>query len=433
MESKKSLEWERKHKIYTVGLIFLLLWGFWLLWEPSARHLQVQNEFNFESIEDIEHIDVESKIIFENYLPFSQMLILKFRHYSWDAFNQTSSYENEIWIDEGPDLYDINISKIQWQVFYGDEPLKQPLTFTGDHIQSLFDISPLSKSIITVCWNYSTNMSDLSEIETVRLFAKEYETSDKYGGMEGSSDNPIIQGRDFLKKISRSWLFGIFLPIIIILWTGFYFAKILNIYKNLNVMADGLKELSELNLANLKSDIPNPINKTFHDLAFKPNLIGYIFSIIFALAIILFKISCRNWISRLLLQAKNCDESIFKINKENKKTVMDQKNLKSERMLLEAYLKEPATSPAEKLVQAKSIGLILAFLASVGVAFSFNAGAIAPFIYALGVTFLFLNLGFLYFLVRKSRFDKNRVILFIGLGWFIIAIPKIIIEIRVFL
>jgi hypothetical protein len=93
-------------------------------------------------------------------------------------------------------------------------------------------------------------------------------------------------------------------------------------------------------------------------------------------------------------------------------------------------LEEELAKPGTTLFNSGAVTLILGFLASVGITFSWNVGVLGPFILALGLAYLYFNLGFLTYLVKKSNRELVTVIfafLFIAL---VTVIPKLIIIAR---
>jgi len=85
--------------------------------------------------------------------------------------------------------------------------------------------------------------------------------------------------------------------------------------------------------------------------------------------------------------------------------------------LLSEYSEDSDTKLSDFIPEQKSVIVILGFLASVGISFSWNIGAALPFLYSLGIFYVFLNLGSSLYLVKISKKD---------IFWIVIAVISVI-------
>lgn len=395
--------------LFVTAAIALVLPGFFLVWGEEASHIRIVTATDYSKDGENVTLQLESEITFENYFPVRQCLRLGFHVFSRNVLTREVSEGLDIWDPQSFRVYGITVNKSQFQTFYGDEALRPPSTWPG--LVSSYEVRAFTKLVISVSWQYSQNQTDLTDIQTVRLKHKQVSSCEQLDEVEDEDTNIFVEGYDYLRKATRSYLFEVLLPVALFLSSGAAIGKALR--KKLHKLRKALQHISGLSTEDLHSEALD--KSALKELTYRPNLLGYILNIAFAPAVALFKISFRRWATRLLYGAriKGIPERALKP--------------------LTELLKEDATKPSGKLLELKSVGLILAFLASVGVGLSFNAGAIAPVLYAAGLMYLFGNLGFLLYLVRKSTPDFYRSIVFVIVGIVVVALPKIIMDIRVFM
>ena len=397
--------------LIVIVAIALMLSGFFLVWGEKASHVRTVTAMNYSSEGENVTLQLESVITFENYFPVRQMLGIEFHISSLNAYTGEESEGLDVWDSESLKVYGITVDKTQFQSFYGDEALGPPSTVTGDVFVSQYGVSAFTKMVVSVSWNYSRDLTDPTDIRIVRLRAKQVSSFELHDEVEDKDTNILVEGYDYLRLVTRSYFFEVLLPVALFISSGGTIAVALR--KKIYDLREALRYISKLSLEDLRAGGLD--ESALKELTYKPNLLGYIPNIFFAPAVALLKISIRRWVTRLLYEARIKG--------------IPEKTLKP----LTGLLKEDSTKPSGKLIELKSVGLILAFLVSLGVTLAFNVGAIAPVLYAVGLTYLFCNLGFLLYLVRKSTPDFYRSIIFVIVGIAVVALPRIILDVRVFM
>jgi len=376
----------------------LAIWGFWLVWQDNAIKEEQETAVVYFTQGDNYTSFRETTVIYENYLPVSHKLSLTF----------SSFRENKVLFEIEHESYNVQMYEVQFQLFYGNKPLIPPnvIIYTENSSKGMigpgeYYIPAFSSAVVKTNWSYTSSVFD----DPIIYISTEH-------GEMYLSDEEIIEKEklkspiNILVRTMKSFPFKIVLPIAFFVLFGVILAK--GKSRQLQPISESLFFLTQLRLQHINEDTLPRLETTLKNLAYVPNLFGYGSVVAFALAFWLLRTSFRKLVIELLYKSK-----LESLGWENS---------------IEKYIE--ATKPSSAPIDLKSIALIIGILASVGITFSWNLGAIKPVLLTIGLTYLCYNLGFLLFVVRKSPRDMNLVFMMIVLVAITLSMPDIINIIR---
>ena len=381
----------REFLVLFIALITVsTFYSFWIVWYDQATGFQIQDEISRSVLNGNMTVEKETKIIWENYIPLKSNISLVIRE------NITCKWIPKlIYYEDDEIYYDINIEEVNWQFFYGNDPLS-PLymdrfsmpNLTNECARNLI-IPWFTRVVINVRWSYSCNVSAHPKAKlTIVTYA--------HGRL----------ARYIRARAKIRFPTDIVIPVISFTLAGYAFAWIIS--KRIKPLSKAFYYLTQLERGHPKSDAC--LEEALKELAYGTNLLSYGLSVALAPMISLFKIIVRNKITELAYKSK-----LMSLGWEKP---------------LEKFLENKATKPASTLFELRSVALIIGFLTSVGLTFKWNIGAIRPFIFAFGLTYILCNLGFLAFMVRRSRKDLFTLLFIIFVVVLVTWIPTVIIIFR---
>jgi len=388
---------KREKRRQAIAVFFLLLtaiagfWGFLFVWGSLAVQVQEQVGEVVSSQADLRtSVFSNYTITFENYGLTSHTLFLR---------GFSTGYQPFVILGTGELQKDnLTIDQVRFQEFYGTQPLRPPFVENNVPLQGLprfFPIPRLTKVIVQIRFHYKLTGND-SQLQPLVY-----------------PDPQRTYLAQFVPALSTfEGYFGAFpyraisLTLPVVFFTGFG-ASIGYLRRRVHTISNAFHDLG-------RTKNQEDLRRSLAILAYDPNLLGYGWGAIFAPAVTFFKMSVRRRVASLNYQSEKGRSEL----KPDSNSVFDK------------FLKNGATQPAATLSEFRTISLIIAFLASVGLTFSWNVGAIGPFLTAVGLSYLSCNLGFLAVLVRRHSFDLLVVILLIAFAFAVVSITQVIVTLR---
>jgi hypothetical protein len=181
--------------------------------------------------------------------------------------------------------------------------------------------------------------------------------------------------------------------------------------RKVKLLTDGLIFVKR-QAANPDASKHGELDSALRSLKDGPTLLGFALGVVLGPAVALFKVITTRSVSTLSRQS-DVREVNWKTKGEDKSPI-------------ETFLADPDTQPGKSLLEFQTVTLVLGFLASVGITLKWNVGAIAPFLLAIGLAYLCYNLGFLSYIVRKSRADLASIVVLITFILVLAVLPDII-------
>jgi len=391
MLSKTKRESISRFSLPLVVLILILLSAFLVIGSWADRSIS-----GGKPEKHVQEKHQDGKILFvtnttfviENYFPF--------QNYGFDIKLQKQIYSrnsdgtlNEEW---EPDLdpseatltaENINISSWDKIATYGSieissEHYINPIELTG------FNSVALSKTIVTFNWTYEKPEGFEGSYYFFTVKAYEWGTSPFY---------PYIQWmRNFYHTFPLNEI-GYHLFSIAV---GFFFGWFA--LRKKSEVKEAYRYLSTSFNAGEQEPLGVKLLTSLKNLRYFPNQMGALGKIVFGPSIFLFRI----YINNLISERKK--ESAFY----GKKSVVKAFSL---------YPEDKISKIQDFVPELRTVVLVLGFLTSIGLSFSWNLDALTPLIYSLGLFYVFINIGATIYLVGKSKKD---------LIWIIISIVTVI-------
>jgi hypothetical protein len=418
---RNILRYKRK-SIQALVLVFLALASLLMfigLWEENSNKQQIHTDV------EIEHIDqgkqnetriyhIQTIVIFENYFPFYsnnyQPVLTK---YFTSYYSNPSSHlvttpppeEISFSLRNWNEATNITVESIERTYTYGEEEVKPPVKETGGSFNYLAPVA-MAKNTYTIKWNYVISAHSIDDNQSsLSGYQLRYDPIYNTGLNIKSTFNYL------LNPISTGLPLGIGMLIpplifdLLIVLLGFTFSWF--IFRKKSDLKNAYKVISkEANLQENKADTKE-LSGHLRVLRYAPTLLGSLTRIIFGLSILLFKNSINGKVKRLL----------------NKSSLQGEEDAKAP---FAKYLEDSDTGLSELIPEQKTILLVIGFLASVGISFSWNIGAATPFLYSVGLFYLFINLGGALYLLKGS--SKEIVLIVVVILVLILAtlIPQIL-------
>lgn len=386
------------------GLIFVASWES----RTSIRTpIETQTEFKY-FLNGTILVQESTTLVVENYFPF------RARTYN-PELKKTFPNGTQVYISNDAESLkkeNITIKVMEYSVKYGEQELFPPLKEVNPPIFISIGTVGLSKNIISVKWSYQINETLLDGRPAVSysLGFRSILSED------GFSVYNLIKQFFLFEPINEPFFDIVFY--LFFIGAGFAFSWIFfrnksDLYTAYNYLTTEFKpELIEYSHPVKEKKILSSLSKNLRILAYSTNnLNAKGLGILFGLSILLFKISINTWFKK---HHNTC--LLHEIEPFEKE--------------LEKYAKNLDTKISNLIPQSRTITIAIAFLASVGISFKWNVGAAVPFLYSLGLFYVFLNLGSTLYLVRKSKKDIIWVIVAILLIFLVVFSPEILFRIR---
>ncbi len=248
---------------------------------------------------------------------------------------------------------------------------------------------PMAKTIITYDWEYNITYS-ASDYYSINLIPEE----DNLGKL------PVFS-IDMATKISSK--FADFFYCLIFIGAGLVLSW--SFFRRNSQLKNAYKYMTR--------DFPKRPEKlqpSLNLLCGFHNELGNIEGIMLGLSIIFFRISVSNWCK------KHLNNSDF--------------HTEEEKQQLSKFIKESDVGLSDLVPNLRYVLVGLGFFASVGISFSWNVAALAPFLLSVAAVYLFLNLGSTLYLLRDSRKDQIWILVILAVVFLVLLLPNIIDTLR---
>jgi hypothetical protein len=345
----------------------LIVVGFTVLWSHEAYSVSIQSSIS-QSVPkgDVVMVVEQTTIDVQNYYADSINITYGPGGVFFGGLNNETGMSLSQVFSYKPVLNSTSI-----QLVYAGKPLSQPSVtqVNGTFGFSNQTIPAFSESVTTLKWSYAHVQGDHASL---------YINFTLHRDARIPVFGPLVAWlgsfpADYAVPFALFILGGIFGGIAL----GPAFSKVSDAFRNL---LDPQK-----NDGDLKSSLPS--------LAFLPNTLGFGIGTLLSPAITIFKIIVTREVT-----ARNYKslEAAGDLNPDPKTPYS-------------LFLSNPATQPASTLLEARTIGLVLGFLATIGLTFSWNVGAMAPIILSAGVAYLSYNMGTLCCMLGRKG-DKYLIV-----------------------
>lgn len=361
------------------------------IWQEKAFNIdtKTQTEVQVQNGNEVRIYNYTYTV--ENYLPFR----------NWKSYpiiyirNSTHVIEQLNYTKQNLTKLEIKIDSFEWKRSYGDKELSPPYKIVNPPSFPIVEIKGMTKTTLLINWRY--NNTRAREILTIFL---------RYAS---DPNGPQVVSDGLNMEIWRT-LEGV-LPYLFFVASGFMFSlyafgmgKLMNDYGVLSKFPEAYQKAG----ASKKKEM----EKSLGNIVAFPKKVGGGWRLLFGLSIFVVKALVNN-------SCKEHDESIdsYKIAPFRRKSLSK---------IFSKYKKQTFEKIEDILPELKTILVVIAFLASVGITFSFNVGAAAAFLYSLALFYFFFNLGSIFQFVIESNRDRYWTIWAIFLAIFAVLLPEII-------
>ena len=407
---KNPLSGATSRNTLVILILFSLFVGILILfavsWKDQALNQYQKSKMDVQFLNGSRIVNMTSTVIVENYFPFSSPTIFT------RVFERTlRAGTEEKWVEIRNDpeeltAKNITIKSIVVNLTYGNEEIRPPLKENNPDRFLNIKILGMSKATIIIDWSYEMNEPNAGEgwSNILLVFTDDRDQVTLYSG--GEALPWVISG-----------MFWRILSYLFFVASGFVFSWFAfrekesekeNKKKELYEAFSDLAKFNPEDNRNVKKSLPS-----LKKLIEFPNQIGGFKRIVFGLSILLFKTiinsKCKKHQERL--------DSYTKIIP-HLKTALEK--------TLSKYSKQSFKEIPDLLPELKTIIIGIGFLASIGISFSWNFGAAAPFLMSLALLYFFLNIGSTFYFVGKSPTDRMWIIFILLLAIFVLALPTII-------
>ena len=300
----------------------------------------------------------------------------------------------------------IKIDSYEIKRTYGDKELYPPYKVINATNFPTIEAFGMTKTTLIINWRYNRSESEADQGNySIALLYTEHP----------DADIRLISREEGLPKMILNTLGGV-LPYLFFVASGFVFSfyafgmgKLMHDYGVLSKFPKAYQKAGISEKKKMETSLGNIV-------AF-PKEVGRGWRLLFGLSIFVVKALVNN-------SCKEHDESIdsYKIAPYSRKSLSK---------IFSKYKKQTFEKIEDTLPELKTILIVTAFLASVGITFSFNVGAAAAFMYSLALFYFFFNLGSIFQFVIKSNRDRYWMIATIFLAIIAVILPEIINTLRV--
>ena len=305
----------------------------------------------------------------------------------------------------------IIISSYTTKLTYGDKELYPPSTVNNPMNFPILTSFGMCNATLIVNWSYISSLTSTNN---------------------ATATNQTEHGTLYLPRIAllfqvepgwlpsgianTVWLVCFFLIFALCggLFSWFYFEKVDGQKLNLMVAYGDLAELpTALAAAKANSDREENLKENLGKLMSFPNQAGFFKRLVFGLSFFILRIMINN----------NWKKHKDKIGSYVNKVPYRQKAYET---ILAKYSEQSLGKIEDSLPELKSIVAAIGFLAAVGITFSWNLGAAAPFVYSLVLSYFFFDLGSTFYFVGKSRKDLFWIGAVLTAAIIVVSFPSII-------
>lgn len=381
-----------------IVLLLLSGLGFLVMWGERATNIVVDSGTNAVVGQTGVTYFVNSTVSFENYAPDPQTLTLGFVRNTLDPHTKDIVSTDPLNTSSALADFNLSVRQVSVQRFYGSQPLGPASVSSGVSLtlEANYTAQTFTKLVLNVTWTWHVG----SPVPfTLALVA----SSMRPWPLDWVPALPAPGGVHAIAAFIRS---SILMPLPLVL-LGFMW-----IYLRRGAFASLSKAFGDLVSLNWRGRYD--LRATLSELANRPRVISYLEGVFFGAALAIFKLFYRR-----IAQAKMSERKLRTYGQDDADTKM-----------IAAFLKDDATSPAASLFEPRTLALIAGFLASIGLSFSWNAGAIGPLLLVIGLAYLFWNFGALLYLVHKDHASIALVLALIAIVLLAVAFPDIIVVVR---
>jgi hypothetical protein len=269
----------------------------------------------------------------------------------------------------------ICINSYDIEYTYADQILDYPHSMTEVNPYGLrsFSVYSMSKTIVTLDWTYPTNKSFPS-----------YDFDYNYSQWV-NQNVPVFVNGFFVSLVNgtRDLFYYLPTPILFLLFSlslGYVLSSFL--LRNKGEIKQSFKYLAKLKAKETEDN--ESLSNQLKTLKYFPNQMSILYRLFFGFSVLLFKNSINSMCKR---QTSECD---FLKKSQLAKTFSNHQE--ENKLQLQDFL------PELRYIIA-GVGL----LATIGISFSWNVGAILPFVYSIGLFYILLNIGGVIHLVGNLK------------------------------
>ena len=367
------------------------------VWQEQAFKIDRKTQTEVQLQNGIATVVNNSTLIVENYYPlhnFTAYPIIYERNSTHIIWQSNYTQQNLAALNIIIDSYVIKTA-------YGENELYPPYKSINSTAFPVVETAGMTKTSLIINWRY--NKTEAETVQEEKSYALLY---------TGSPNATIIRisPEEGLSREIVSILEGA-IPYLFFITSGFAFSwyafgkgELMKDYAVLSKFPKAYREAKNAEKKEMETSLKNIISF--------PKKVGRGWRLIFGLSIFVVKAIVNN-------SCKEHDESIgsYKIAAFRRKSLSD---------IFSKYKKQTFEKIEDTLPEIKTILIVVGFLASIGISFSFNVGAAGAFVYSLALFYFFFNLGSIFQCIIKSNKDRYWTIAAILLAIFAIILPEII-------
>jgi hypothetical protein len=366
------------------------------VWQKQAFKIDRKTQTEVQLQNGNATIINNSTLIVENYFPFrnhtAYPIIYKINSTNIGSINFTETNLKE---------QNIKIDSYEIKRAYGDKELYPPYKVINSTAFPIVEAIGMTKTTLIINWRYNKTEPEAGQ--------EEYSVGLLYTGSPNATIRLISREEGLNKEILNTFWGAI--PYLFFVASGFAFSwyafgkgKLTKDYSILSKFPKIYQDSASTDKKEMETSLGNIV-------AF-PKKVGRGWRLMFGLSIFVVKALVNN-------SCKEHDESIgsYKIAPFRRKSLSK---------IFSKYKKQTFEKIEDTLPELKTILIITAFLASVGISFSFNVGAAGAFVYSLALFYFFFNLGSIFQFVIKSNKDRIWMIVAIFAAIVAVIFPEII-------
>ena len=395
-----------------IGIIVLLCFFTFLnYWYNSATDVRITRYRDTQIKDGITTYNFNLTMIITNYFPFQS------HEFEPLIFNQTNYYVDAHRLRAISTQISNNVSQLSdWntQIFYfyhnakyGEEQLRGYPHIKEENFEAFPTINTFGMTNNTVYLKWNCSVLELAEYDGISYLSVGY----SWVKINPLLPNFISYVFYHLNPIDFLW------PYLIFAFCGFVFSY--HIFKNIGIE----KSYGQLILFDSKVkgkgivEIDKNVTKSIKSIINFPKEIHSLKRLFFGLSIFMFK----------LIANSSCKKHNEKIDGYSNIYPYQRKGLKK----IFSKIKDQSFDEVKDFFpEFKTITIVIGFLAAVGISFSWDVGAAAPFLYSVFLFYFFMNLGSAIHFLQKT-WDIIWPIAIFDIAVFVINFPAIIVRLRV--
>ncbi len=374
--------------------------GFYSLWADQAFNIEIKNPVEARFLDgNITCFVYNLTYSVENYFPFKNYTI-----YPKIAKNNSNIYEP---IDNTAKAFSdnkITISSFEIKTTYGDKELFSPYKIIDPRVLPVVHTPGLAKTTLIINWSYNQTTMEGGQSDSFALLLTN----------NPNSTATRVSGDDLLPRKSFDLLwntlpFVVFWALgVVVSWIVFEQGKIKDAFGNLtNFDVESYQKAGNAEKKKLEDNLNEIIAFPKKEKSWNRLWFGLSMFIV------------KNLTSK---KCKEYSEGSFKVSPYMKRSLKD---------IFGKYEKNTLEKIEDTLPEIKTILIFFGFLASLGLTFSFNIGAVGALIYVVILFYVFFNMGASIQFVWKSKTDRNWIIATFIIALVIVVLSSIVSVLRV--